>query len=828
MKLSNTKIRHVLLLGLCFLFMVPRAQAQLTIVDNVTAAQLVNKLVGVGVITLNPTMTCRTGGAGTFAGTSNLGIDSGIVLTTGAAKTNATTFTVGVDAIATQGMQSSSPNNGGDADLSAIVNGGTTNNACVLQFDFIPAGDTVKFQYVFGSEEYPEYACSSFNDAFAFLISGPGIVSNVPSLPTKRNIALVPGTTNVPIAINTVNGGAGAFGNITTCNAIAPGSPFTAYYVDNLTPTANPNIVFDGMTTVLTAVQAVTPCDTYRLKLAVADVSDGSLNSGVFLKAGSLNSIALDAGASGMNVTASDTAFIVRGCPQADVTISRANPGAQALNIPYLLSGTAVNGVDYQFLSGTVTIPANATTGHVYVKALPLPTAGADKYVWIKFLSPYSCSTNPIVLDSAIVMIQDSIHVTIDVGDTAMCFGQQLDVNVETDTIFGPLAYVWNPSAGVSAPTIDFASISFPSPGIFTYNLYVNIPSLDTNCRVSNASFTVDVQTIGVNIGSDTAMCTYDSLHMFVETMPQDTGAFTYKWMPEANFNDPFIIAPVFKANTTTDVIVMATTPAGCIGSDTMTVTVYPGEFLNVLPGDTSICPNQAVNITAYSTIDNQPLDQDNVYSWTPTNWVSDPNTLTPTFSPITTTEFRLLATSEHGCIDTQFVHITVHPAAAVSLPDSVVIWAGETYQLEPSTNAVNFSWFPVSGINNANLTNPVFNPLVNTRYFYTATTDEGCSVSDSIDFIVRQEGVADMPNAFNPNNTTFKPSFRGNFVMDAFEVYNRWGQKLYTSSNINAGWDGKVNGTPQPNGVYVYIIRLRDAQTGKSVVKTGNVTLLR
>jgi gliding motility-associated-like protein len=828
MKLSYTKIRHVLLLGLCILFAMPRSQAQLTIVDNVTAAQLVDKLVGVGVITLNPTMTCRTGGAGTFSGISNLGIDSGIVLTTGAAKTNTATFTTGVDAIATNGMLSSAANNGGDADLSALMNGATTNNACVLQFDFIPAGDTVKFQYVFGSEEYPEYACSQFNDAFAFLISGPGIVSNIPSIPTKRNIALVPGTTNVPIAINTVNGGAGTFGNITTCNAIATGSPFTAYYVDNLTPTANPNIVFDGMTTVLTAIQSVVPCDTYRLKLAVADVSDGSLNSGVFLKAGSLNSIALSAGASGMNITTSDTAFIVRGCPQADVTISRPNAAPLPLTIPYQLSGTAVNGVDYQLLTGTVTIPANATTGHVYVKALPLPVAGADKTVWIKFLSPYSCSANPVVLDSAIVVIQDSIHVTIDVGDTAMCFGQILDVNVETDTIFGPLSYVWNPTLGVTAPTIDFASISFPAPGIYNYNLYVNIPSLDTNCRVSNASFTVDVQTIGVNIGSDTSMCTYDSLFMFVETNPQDTGAFTYKWMPESNFNDPYRIAPIFKANATTDIIVMATTPAGCVGSDTMTVTVYPGEFLNVLPGDTSICPNQSVPVSAYSTIDNQPLDPDNTYSWTPTNWVSDPNSLTPTFSPITTTQFRLLATSEYGCIDTQFVNITVHPAAAVSLPDSVVIWAGESYQLEPSTNAVHFNWFPVSGINNSSLSNPLFSPLVNTRYFYTATTDEGCSVSDSIDFIVRQEGVADMPNAFNPNNTTFKPSFRGNFAMEIFEIYDRWGQKIFSSSNINSGWDGKLNGMPQPNGVYVYIIRLRDAQTGKMVNKTGNVTLLR
>ncbi|RQO29989.1 hypothetical protein DBR32_13840 [Taibaiella sp. KBW10] len=826
MKLSITKISCILLLCISHLFVSQKAQAQLVIVDNVTAAQLVNKLVGVGVTTLNPSLSCRTGASASFSGTSNLGIDSGIVLTTGAAKTNVATFTTGIDAMATQDMLSLGAGGAGDAELSQLVGNATTNNACILQFDFIPAGDTVKFQYVFGSEEYPEYACSQYNDVFAFLISGPGIVSNTP-IAGKRNIALVPGT-NLPIAINTVNGGAGVNGNINTCNQLGPGSPFTAYYVNNLTPVVNPNIVFDGMTTVLTAIQSVTPCDTYRLKLAVADVIDGSLNSGVFLKAGSLSSIALNAGASGMNVTVSDTAFIVRGCPKADVTITRAAASPTPLNVPYSLSGTAVNGVDYELLNGVVTIPANATTGHVFVKALPVPTTGADKTVWIKFLSPYSCGGNPIVLDSAIVVIQDSIHVTIDVGDTAMCFGQLLDVNVVTDTIFGPLNYTWNPNIGVTAPTINFASINFPGPGIHTYNLYVNIPSLDTNCRVSNARFTVDVQKIHVNIGRDTAICSYDMLHLFAEVSPQDTGTYTYKWLPENLFNNPYSVAPVFSNNASTDIVAVATTPAGCIGSDTMRVTVYPGEFLNVLPGDTAICPTKSVPITAYSTIENQPIDNDNVYTWTPSTWVSNPSALTPLFSPLTSTQFRLLAKSKYGCIDTSFVNITVHPNAAVSLPDSVVMWLGETYQLEPSTNASHFSWFPVSGISNASLSNPIFSPLVNTRYFYTASTDEGCTVVDSIDFIVKQDGVADMPNAFNPNKTTFKPNYRGNFELEAFEIYNRWGQKVFSSTSINSGWDGTLNGAVQPMGVYIYNIRLRDSRSGKTINKTGNVTMVR
>ena len=100
---------------LCCSFSISRAQ--LSVIDNVTATQLVNKLVGQGVVTMNPVLTCRSTGSGTFTGTSNLGLDSGIVLTTGSAKTNTAAFSVGVDAIATQDMSYTGGQTPGDGDL---------------------------------------------------------------------------------------------------------------------------------------------------------------------------------------------------------------------------------------------------------------------------------------------------------------------------------------------------------------------------------------------------------------------------------------------------------------------------------------------------------------------------------------------------------------------------------------------------------------------------------------------------------------------------------------------------------------------------------------
>ena len=75
-----------------------------------------------------------------------------------------------------------------DTDLDAIIAPNPSHDAAVLEFDFVPLSDTVRFRYVMASEEYPEFACATFNDVFAFFLSGPGIVG-------AQNIAVVPGST---------------------------------------------------------------------------------------------------------------------------------------------------------------------------------------------------------------------------------------------------------------------------------------------------------------------------------------------------------------------------------------------------------------------------------------------------------------------------------------------------------------------------------------------------------------------------------------------------------------------------------------------------------
>src|SRR5690606_4334839 len=108
--------------------------------------------------------------------------------------------------------------------------------------------------------------------------------------------------------------------------------------------------------------------------------------------------------------------------------------------------------------------------------------------------------------------------------------------------------------------------------------------------------------------------------------------------------------------------------------------------------------------------------------------------------------------------------------------------------------------------------------------------TEAGCTVTDSIDVLVVNDGIINIPNAFTPGhstNGTLKIVRKGVAELKNFAVYNRWGNKVFETSDINEGWDGTYNGEMQPLGVYVYTIEAMTS-SGQTVNKQGNVTLLR
>ncbi len=152
-------------------------------------------------------------------------------------------------------------NSNGDSDLQKLIKNYQTFDASVLEFDFKPSSDTVRFEYIFASEEWPEYVDQGFNDIFAFFLSGKNPAGGKYK---NLNIALIPGT-NTPVSIDNINS-----------------NKNSQYYYDN---SDGETIEYDGLTVPLIAQAVVVPGETYHIKLVICDVGDSDFDSGVFLKA---------------------------------------------------------------------------------------------------------------------------------------------------------------------------------------------------------------------------------------------------------------------------------------------------------------------------------------------------------------------------------------------------------------------------------------------------------------------------------------------------------------------------------------------------------------
>ena len=202
---------------------------------------------------------------------------TGLVMTTGA---------VSVAAGPNNTINASSPaGNYTDATLQQYATS-PLQNCAALDFDFLAYADTFAFNYVFGSEEYPNFVCATYNDIFIFLLTGPDPVTGVT---TTKNVAVIPGTVTaanpqgLPVSINTVNGGTSGGGSASCYNGT-----YSAYYVASQ---INSNgVQYNGRTVQLSAEGNILACETYHMHLAIGNGVDNLYDSGVFLEGKSFQS----------------------------------------------------------------------------------------------------------------------------------------------------------------------------------------------------------------------------------------------------------------------------------------------------------------------------------------------------------------------------------------------------------------------------------------------------------------------------------------------------------------------------------------------------------
>jgi len=418
-------------------------------------------------VTFNGSPAIPTGNVANMIGyfngvSSNIGITDGVILNTGSI------FDApGPNNSTNDGFDCGAP---GDPDLNLLAanapNG--TYNAAVLEFDFETVTDGISFRYVFASEEYNEYVCSAFNDVFGFFISGPGISG--PFSGGAENIALVPSTSDY-VGINTVNNGSVGFaGSVNGCGG--PGDPGllnSTFFVDNEALGAQ-SVQYDGFTTVLTAQKALTPCETYHIKIAVADANDEIYDSGVFLEAASFGAVGIQVQ---VGEVGASQATLIEGCDSMIFTFSRPGDNSAPLTIYFNITGSATNGVDYTNFPDSIVIPAGASSINVVIYGfLDGLTEGMENII---ITIPANLSNSTCIDDVpsvATVIIVDTEPMTLNISnDTMICPGDYVQLSSSVTGGIAPYTYSWTPTNNLTCASCS-DPIASPSTST-TYTLSV-------------------------------------------------------------------------------------------------------------------------------------------------------------------------------------------------------------------------------------------------------------------------------------------------------------------------------------------------------------------
>ena len=429
--------------------------SQIIVDQTVTPEDAVNNiLLGSGVIAENITFSGDLNQIGSFiANGSNVPLGEGVILGTGNVNFASSPDFFDEDIPGPGGNNNTGGGAGGgnfgvgDSDLQIIANV-DVNDAAILEFDFEATGDTVQFNFVFASEEYPEYVCGTVNDAFGFFLSGPGIDGGGVYEDNAINLAQIPDTDPpVPVTINSVNPGvAGANGQDVNCDDIDLNwSDYNIYYIANDTQNTDPSIIeYDGFTVVLTAKSAVECGGQYHIKMAIADGGDTAFDSAVFLQAGSFESSAIEISSTAAiagNLTFAGDSVIVEGCNNAQFSFFSSNTDL-ADTIRFEILGSAENMTDYESIADSIIIPQGESEGFITIEAFDDSIVEGYETLILTYIYENGCG----VLDTASsqLYIADYVQPTVTLNEiTAPCPGDDVTLTLET-TGFGGFTYLWS------------------------------------------------------------------------------------------------------------------------------------------------------------------------------------------------------------------------------------------------------------------------------------------------------------------------------------------------------------------------------------------------
>ena len=467
--------------------------------------------------------------------------------------------------------------------------------------------------------------------------------------------------------------------------------------------------------------------------------------------------------------------------------------------------------------------------------SVSLPVIPAAANVKIGFLwknNNGGVGTNPsFAVDSIVVYNLSNPIANITASDTNICANTCIDFFADTVGLVATYNWLFSGASTTTSTQQNPTSICYTNPNTYTVRLIVTTPSgSDTAttsivvnpCVTPTANFTA----------SDSVFCERSCINFFDRS---DSGATGWNWafpggVPSSSSSPT---PPMICYNTPGfyDVTLIAFNQ---FGSDTLIKSAYmdvitcplPVADFNSVP--VQFCPQHCVSFTDNSS--NGPI---NSYQWyfpgaLPVNSSSTNPSVCYTQEGLY--DVRLIVTNQYGSdtiIKYSEVNVQFIPGAFAS-PDTEMNF-GSSYQLNAG-GGVTYSWAPITGLDSINIPDPVASPVQTTTYTVTISDGAGCTSFRQVTITILHDNAVFVPNTFSPNGDGRNDYLfvRGNnFHEIRLTIFDRWGEKIFETTNQLTGWDGTYKGKEVDPGVFTYVVTVNYSDKG-SVTQSGTVTLLR
>lgn len=331
-------------------------------------------------------------------------------------------------------------------------------------------------------------------------------------------------------------------------------------------------------------------------------------------------------------------------------------------------------------------------------------------------------------------------------------------------------------------------------------------------------SVRITVDTPLINATHHANICLGDTVHLNV------TGAVTYSWSPPTGLTNTSISNPVASPAANTTYVATGINANGCADTDTVRIAVRIPVPFTVNP-PVSLCKNLSAQLTAAGG---------DTYLWSPANLLSNSVISNPVATAPSTTTFSVLIT-DTLCNNSSTLSTTVNvfPDPNIIINKSNDIDCSHLSATLSASGGASYSWAPSNTLNNPNLPNPVASPKVTTDYIVTVTDANDCTNKDSITVYVTDSNKGDylMPSGFTPNNDGLNDCFGikywGLIEKLEFSIYNRWGERVFFTTDPAGCWDGTYKGQQQDGAVFVYMIKAKTA-CQDNIFRKGTFVLIR